>query len=106
MSEPVDPADRSARVETELIGGLGMLRAMMSESTRPPRFEYIQVTWPMVNVHAADGYQLVPIPAVYNHNGAEAQLVYTMMRQLSVTDDATALLKSLTGHGPGPKAQS
>lgn len=88
MSEQPEQNDMIAAA---LMGGLGQLRAMMTDATAPELFEYARVFWAEVNTFAREGWQLVPIAAHYIP-GSEERL-YVMVRKLGVADAAAELLK-------------
>lgn len=104
--------DAGGQIESQLLSGLGMLKAAMGEAMRPPRFEYRIVSWHEVNALAADGWQMVPVsplPGWFDANVVHADyrnevLGFVMMHQLSASDDAEQLLKDAAGQRTPPRS--
>lgn len=88
---------------------MGQMGAMASMAMEPDRREYRVVPWPEVNTLAADGWEMIPVPAMtltpenwrelgYDSANAHAP-AWTMCRKLGPADAAAALLEERAGAG-------
>lgn len=92
MSEPVDPVGEALMsMARQAAAGMGQVQATMLEASRPPRFEYIRVTWEHVSERAREGWKLSPVlgPIPVAPSG---DWYYVMERLLGAADEAAEML--------------